>query len=315
MLKRKKIFKGKDIEAPRRRVVQPSAEAKKPSSVAFKRNRTLIGSGSNLLKTPEFNSSDFESPRAQIHHLNRQRRRILAILSTIALSTVGLLLILSNFTATVTVGSGDVALSKSLDESLYEKSIQDYLNNNPISRFIFVLNQSALTDYVSSKLPEVVSVSRKGLSNFGNTTFILELRKPIAGWQINDKQYYVDSKGIPFERNYFSNPDVQIVDNSGVSVQKAGTAIASKRFLSFVGRVVSLSKSGGYTVTQAIIPADTTRQLQVKLKEVDCSIKLSIDRPAGEQVEDMTRAVKYFSDRGRALTYIDVRVSGKAFYK
>lgn len=309
------LFKKKKADIPRRRAVQEESTKPKPSSAIFKRNRTLIGSSSNFLKAAESNKADFESPRAQVRHLTNQRRRIFSILLIILMSCAAILLVLSNFTASASISLADVTVSKKIDNALYEKAILDYMNVNPMSRFHFALNQSALTDYVSSKLPEVMSIEQKGIANLGATDFVITMRKPIAGWQINDKQYYVDSKGIPFERNYFAAPDVQIVDNSGISLQKTGTAIASKRFLSFVGRVVSLSKASGYTVTQAILPADTTRQLQVKLKEVNYLVKLSIDRPAGEQVEDMARAVKYFTDRNRSLSCIDVRVSGKAFYK
>ncbi|HZJ34809.1 MAG TPA: hypothetical protein VFD55_02210, partial [Candidatus Angelobacter sp.] len=194
------------------------------------------------------------------------------------------------------------------------KVIQEYLNINPMSRLQFFLDQSALTKYVSDKLPEVANVKQQGSMGIGETDFSITMRTPVAGWMINDNQYYVDSDGISFEQNYFLPPSVQIVDNSGASLQ-TGTAIASKRFLSFVGRVVSLAQTSGYTVTQAILPANTTRELEISLKDVSFSVKLSIDRSAGEQVEDMSRAVQYFISNGRAPSYIDVRVSGKAFYR
>lgn len=310
----KKLFKKKQPDIPRRRMV--TDEVKKPSNpqATFKRNRTLTGSTSNRFKATDTNQSDFESPRVHVHHLTHQRRRIFSILLIVIMSIAVLFLILSNFTATTSISMSDVSISKTIDNSIYEKTIQEYMDINPMSRFHFVLDQSSLTAYVSSKLPEVISVEQKGVVSPGMTNFVVTMRKPVAGWRINDKQYYVDSKGIPFERNYFAAPDVQIVDNSGASPQNGG-AIASKRFLSFVGRVVALSKANGYTVTQAILPADTTRQLGVKLKEVNYLVKLSIDRPAGEQVEDMDRALKHFIAQGRNLTYIDVRVSGKAFFK
>jgi hypothetical protein len=150
----------------------------------------------------------------------------------------------------------------------------------------------------------------------GVTNFAVTMRTPVAGWQINNKQYYVDSNGYPFESNYFPDPSVQIVDNSGITYKLGTTtAIASNRFLSFVGRIVSLTKASGYTVTQAILPPETTRELEVRLKETSYYVKLSIDRPAGEQVEDMVTAIKYFTAHGQSPQYIDVRVSGKAFYK
>ena len=230
------------------------------------------------------------------------------------MSIVLLWILISNFTATVIVSVPSTTISKSVDSAYYGKVIQEYLNINPMSRLQFFLNQSVLTTYVSDKLPEVASVKQQGRMGIGETDFSITMRTPVAGWVINDKQYYVDSDGISFEQNYFSPPSVQIVDSSGASLQ-TGTAIASKRFLSFVGRVVSLAQANGYTVTQAILPANTTRELEISLKDVSFSVKLSIDRSAGEQVEDMSRAVQYFIGNGRTPSYIDVRVSGKAFYK
>jgi hypothetical protein len=209
----------------------------------------------------------------------------------------------------------NVDISAPVDNNKYEKAIQDYLDTNPMSRLSFFLDQPALTAYVSSKLPEISNITQGNMVGIGNSNFNINMRKPVAGWKINDKQYFVDLKGIPFEQNYFSSPTVSIVDNSGISLKIGTTAIASNRFLSFVGRVVNSAKSSGYTVIQAALPINTTRELEIRLKEGNYVIKLSIDRPAGEQVEDMVAAVRYFTARGQTPEYIDVRVSGKAFYK
>jgi hypothetical protein len=250
-----------------------------------------------------------------VHHLSIQRRKVFSVLLAVFVVTVFLWVLVSHFTAVVAVSVSDTSMPKSFDTLPYEKVIQEYLGNNPMSRLRPLLDQSALTAYVSGKLPEVKDVVQQNTIGIGKTSFTITMRTPVAGWRINDKQYYVDSKGIPFEQNYFSAPAVQIVDDSGVSLQEAGTAIASKRFLSFVGRIVSLASKSGYTVTQAILPANTTRELEVRLKEGNFLVKLSIDRPAGEQVEDMVRAVQYFTGHSQTPSYIDVRVSGKAFYK
>ena len=119
---------------------------------------------------------------------------------------------------------------------------------------------------------------------------------------------------MSFEKNYYLEPTLQIVDESGVT-SKTGIAIASNKLLSFVGRVVSQANSRGYTVIEAILPIDTTRQLRIKLKDSNIVVKLSIDRPAGEQIEDMDRAVRYIKSKNLYPSYIDVRVGGKAFYK
>jgi len=309
------LFKRKKIDAPRRRsAVVRETKVTDSSSAIFKRNRTLTGTTSSRFSSSE-TKLDLESPRVKAHHLVSQRRKGLSILLIIFFSTIVLGLVIFNFTASISISLSDSAISKDVDSSLYEASIGEYLDINPMSRLHFLLDQSALASYMSSNgLPEVMAVEQRGSTVPGKTNFVVTMRNPVAGWQIDDKQYYVDSRGIPFERNYFSSPDVQIVDNSGASMQTS-TAVASKRFLSFIGRVVSLSKSSGYIVTRAALPVGTTRELEISLKEVDYLVKLSIDRSAGEQVEDMARAIQYFTDNGKSLSYVDVRVSSKAFYK
>lgn len=307
------LLKKKKFNIPRRRLANDNIRVSNPSNI-FQRNRTLIGSTSNRLDNLNIKSG-LESPRSHIHHLTTKRRKFFGILIVVITAIVFLWVLINNFTATVIVStSSNVTMSKSVDISRYEKAIQDYLDNNPINRFKFLVNNAELTSYISSILPEVESVTQKNMIKIGETNFVVMMRTPVAGWAINNKQYYVDAMGVPFEQNYFSSPTVQIVDNSGVSLQ-TGQVSVSKRFLGFVGLIVSLAKINGYMVTQAILPANTTRELEIKLSGINLSVKLSIDRPAGEQIEDMSRAIQYFTSRNQTPSYIDVRVSGKAFFK
>ncbi len=311
------LLKKKKLDIPRRRVVfdgnarQVSAMDNNRDS-SFRRNRTLTGSISNNLSTTH-HRTDMESPRTKAHHLAMQRRKIgvvLLIVVAIAAIIFGLLM---QFTARVTVAVSDPSISSAIDKKTYENAINDYLSSNPLERLRFALNRSRLSDYLVQKLPEVDGLSSVKLGQIGETNFVLTMRRPVAGWTIGTKQYYVDAKGIAFEHNYYLNPGVEIVDQSGVDV-KDGLAIASNRFLGFVGKVVAQSKVSGYTVSQAIIPQGTTRELEIKLKDVGPLVKLSVDRPVGDQVEDMSRALKYLASHGMNPGYIDVRVSGKAFY-
>jgi len=305
------LFNKKQSDIPRRRSADRDALVSTPSDI-FKRNRTLTGTTSNNFGSADA-SAGLESSRVQVHHLAIHRRKVSIVLAAAVVASAFLWLIVSNFTATVSIVVQNADISKPVDNSRYAKVIQDYLNINPMGRFHFLLDQSALATYVTSQLPEVATISQRDMANFGKTDFVITMRVPVAGWKINAQQYYVDSKGVSFDKNYFKSPTVQIVDNSGASPQTG--AVVSNRFLGFVGRVVSSAKSDGYTVTQAILPPNTTRELEIHLKNSNILVKLSIDRPAGEQIEDMSRALKYLSRHNITPGYIDVRVSGKAFYK
>lgn len=279
----------------------------------FARNRTLTGSTSTRLSDIH-RQTDLQSPRSHAHHLALRRRKIGMIFLIILAISAFLFMLLMQFTATITISISDTSLSKKIDNQLYEKAINDYLGIHPLSRLRFALDRKSLNEYLSVTVPEVADVTDVSLGAIGETNITLTMRRPVAGWTINSQQYFVDAQGIAYERNYFAAPSVEIIDNSGVALEQ-GTTVASNRFLAFVGRVVALSKERDYVVTRAIIPTGTTRQLEVVLQDVVPHVKLSIDRPAGEQVEDMARALDYLKTKKSKPSYIDVRVSGKAFYK
>jgi hypothetical protein len=309
--------KRKQAELPGRRQrsvdeIRPPAQTPERQQV-FARNRTLTGSTSNYLSDAN-RQADLQSPRSHAHHLALRRRKIGSVFLIVLGVVAFLFLLLLQFTAVVHVTVSDTGLSKKFNEDTYVKAINDYLGGNPLARLRFAFDKTSLKEYLVGVVPEVANVDDIALGSIGETTITLSMRRPVAGWTINSTQYFVDDSGIAFQKNYFTNPSVQIVDNSGIALSQ-GTAVASNRFLSFVGRTVALSKSRGYTVIQAIVPSGTTRQLEIVLKETTPHIKLSVDRPAGEQVEDMDVALNYLKKRGWTPSYIDVRVSGKAFYK
>lgn len=311
------FFSKKQNDTPRRRQGVESSNESRPTSselsqrYAFKRNRTLTGSSSSQISSSGELNAQIKSPRAQTHHLARRRRHVGLLLFLVVLGSLALYGIISQFTAKAFVVTNDTSVV--LDDS-YEKAIQGYFAQQPAERLRFLLNTDHLRDYIQTVTPEIKDIQVVGATGLGVSKFQVTMREPIAGWSINGQQHYVDESGTPFSRNYFAAPSVQIVDNSGIQVS-TGQVVASNSFLSFVGQVVGLSREKGYTATQVIIPAATTRQIELRLKDVAYSIKFVIDRPAGEQVEDMVQAVGWMQRHNLKPQYVDVRVSGKAFYR
>lgn len=299
------IFSKKRIVIPKRRSENSEKINRSVLSDNFRRNSNLSG-----FKT----ENGAESPRLKVHHLSVKRQKLSGILLVVILIIAALFFLISNFTASVSISLANQGFVKNVDTSVYQKTVQDYLDANPLSRFYFFLNINDLNSYISDKLTEVDSVVQKSTVGLGVTKFEITMREPVASWKIGENQYYVDNKGVAFESNYFADPIVRVVDNSGAYLE-AGQASISKRFLGFVGQVVSLSNESGYAISEAVLPPNTTRQLNIKLKDSDLIIKMTIDRSAAEQVRDMGRAVKYFAASGGTPAYIDVRVNSKVFYK
>lgn len=226
-----------------------------------------------------------------------------------------LALLLWQIMAQITVATSTRQLAVNFHADVYEQSINRYLNINPAQRLRGALDSAALSQYVSTELPEVERLALKdGFGGIAKGTFTITFRTPVAGWQINGKQYYVDASGVVFEKNYYQTPSVSIVDESGIRPEE-GTAIASGRLLGFLGKAVSFAQGRGYTVVKAALPQGTTRTVDIYFDGVGTRARLTIDRGAGEQLEDFDRSYKYISSRGISAEYIDVRVSGRAVYK
>lgn len=308
------LFSKKQSDSPRRRQAMAEQRAtpqELTDKYAFRRNRTLTGSSSSQIASANESNAQMKSSRVHTHDLAQKRRQIGGALFLVLIIMAALYALLSQFTASVGVRTNDVTVK--LDSS-YEQAIQSYFGTQPIERLRFLLNVDNLTRYVQATAPEVKSIEVTGSNGVGKTNITLVMRQPVAGWNVAGSQQYVDSTGSAFKKNYYPAPTVQIIDSSGVPVTD-GQAVASNRFLGFVGRLVGLAKEKGYTAEQVIIPRGTTRQVELRIAGTPYPLKFSIDRPAGEQVEDMARTLGYLQQRGITPEYVDLRVANKAFYK
>lgn len=302
----KRSSRGNNQVPRRRHSIDNETDATTSSSNGqFRRNQTLSSYRHN---TPD------ESSRQKAHHLALQRRKVGGIFSIVAIAVLALALLLWQLIAQVQIQTSSKQLTASFQAAPYEKAINEYLNLNPAQRLRFALNNEALSAFVADELPEVEALELSGNSGVAQSNFTITFRTPIAGWQINGRQYYVDASGTVFEKNYYETPKVQIVDESGISPEQ-GSGVVGTRLLGFLGKVVAQGQGRGYTAIKAVLPAGTTRQVDVYFENVSTYVKFSIDRGAGEQMEDADRSLKFLQAHGASVQYVDVRVTGRAAYK
>ena len=304
------LFSKKKPDLPRRRQSDALNDSL-DERYTFRRNQTLTGSASPRVVTANDMSAQIRSPRAHAHELARRRQHVGSILFVTLLGCALLGFLIMQFTASVTVRSNELTMQ--LDDR-YSRDIEDYFNRQPIERLRFLLREDRLLAYLQSVAPEVAKVDVEGSVGYGNTAFALTMREPIVAWNINNNRQYVDTSGTAFTRNYYTDPKVQVVDESGIQIN-GGETVASNRFLGFIGRVVGLAKSSGYTVTDVILPRGMTREVDIKLEGVGYPIRFSVDRPAGEQIEDMDRALTWLTANSQNPEYLDVRVSRRSYYR
>jgi hypothetical protein len=225
-----------------------------------------------------------------------------------------LYLLVTQLVAGVSLQVSDVALLPESDRQAYMKAIDSYYAARPVERLRALLNIQELLSHIQASRPEVKSIAIEPGSKIGQASVSIIARQPIARWSIDGDNQYVDDAGIVFGRSYYGDPGLQIVDNSGLPASSS-RLVASNRFLGFVGRVIAGSANNGLTVNKVTIPTHTTRQVAVNLKGKATTYKLSVDRSAGQQVEDMKRINAYLAKQHMSPSYVDIRISGKAFYR
>lgn len=282
-------------------------------SYAFRRSRTLTGSSADAVKTVGESRAQIKSPRIRAHELRQHRRKLsLYLLASLGVVVGGWMLI-DQFTG----GFGNIVVTPAnprVDTSRYEKLMNDYFASNPLERFRFVLNQPRLNSYLADKAPEVSHMELSDASVPGRSDLTVAFRQPIVVWEIARQKYYIDASGHAFQQNYYGEPTVVVRDQSGID-PSAG-AIASNRFLHFLGRIVALlNESGVAQVNGVVIPPNTTRQVDLKLAGRPYVVKTLLDRDPAEQVSDIINTLKYLDSKHLKPQYVDVRVSGKAFYR
>lgn len=283
-----------------RPTVRPKAEREKPT---YRRNRTITDRST----VPEV------SERARAHYLHAVRRKVAIVLLIIVVGAGITAFGVSQFSGSVHIVSADTSMTRSIDESTYHDIFMTYYQRHPLERFRFLTDYNKLMAVFRQQAPEVETIHPAGMGGLGVSRYELTMRHPVASWAVDEERYYVDAEGVTFQNNYYEQPRVSVVDNSGANI-KEGSAIASSRLLSFVGRVVALASSHDMKITKIEIPSESMRQIYVSGRGMP-QIRMTTDRAVETQVNDMTAAIRHLRKTKTSVRYVDVRVEGKAFYR
>src|SRR5690606_30865465 len=101
----------------------------------YKRNVTMRGNSA-------YDHS--QSPRSKAQRLRMRRRQIVTLLVGVIIAVVVLLWLVGQFMVNVVVTSSSAPEGAPADRAKYEQAIQAYLNDNPVERLRFLVNQAAL---------------------------------------------------------------------------------------------------------------------------------------------------------------------------
>lgn len=294
---KKKLSKGVSQRDSGRR---PASSDSLPT---YRRNRTITDRST----VPEV------TERARANYLRSVRRRVGLILGVILIALIMVGAGVGQLSGSVEITNSQTSLTRKIDQDRYSQLFDEYYKRHPLERFRFLTNYDRLAASLQQQAPEIEAIKPNGIGGIGVSRYELLMRRPVASWMIESSRFYVDASGVTFTENYYKEPAVSVVDNSGAVAIK-GSAIASSRLLSFVGRVVALSEDNGILIDSIEIPSSSMRQLYLKGKGMP-TIRVTIDRAAENQVKDMAEALSYIKKHKQSPSYVDVRVRGKAFYR
>ena len=299
--------KTKSAELSRREIIARRRQAVSDiesgaSTEGFRRNR-------NISRTQERKA---DSDRQAWHDLRVKRRKLSAWLIGIVLSVIILLILLMQLIATI-VAQAPSPIANT-DSNVYTGVLEDYLRERPIERLRFLVRQDSLEEFFSTRAPEVATVKVVGTPQLATASLQLTFRQPVAQWASDTTTYFVDGSGVTFERNHFDPPAIAVKDNSNIDIE-AGQEVLDRRFLSFLGHVVSGFTDNSMKVQEILLPDGMLRQVDVRLEGKPYFVRMTIDRDAAAQVGEAMHAIGYMDGRGMSPEYIDVRVDQRVFYK
>ena len=279
----------------------------------FRRSRTLTGTTSDKVNVTTPKRSQLKTIRLQAHELHQLRMRVLRVLGVVVLVIALLGFVVANYIGTVALQYVQPGGAPRTQD--YEQSVVSYFRDRPLQRFGFSINQKEFSAYIQAEHPEIATVDIDRDWYGGNAKFVINFRHPVLTWESGGRHFYVDDQGVAFTYDHFGGKYVAVSDQSGITPTAGGGAIASNRLIAFLGQMVGAINVGDKgNVTEIIIPA-STREVDVKLEGRGYMIKTHTDRDPLAQAEDIIHAIEWFDDKGASPEYIDVRVSGEAFYK
>jgi hypothetical protein len=104
-----------------------------------------------------------------------------------------------------------------------------------------------------------------------------------------------------------------VIDGSSIPV-KVGDRVVSRDFVDFVLKLNDYFKDNKIEVEQIFV-TETTSELNVKLKD-GYVIKFNTSDPADSQIKSLAATLALIKSQNKKPSeYIDLRVTGKAFYK
>ena len=285
---------------------------------SFRRSRTITGSTVSGISSAAEGRGQLRSSRLEEHDLRHHRRRLMLYLVVLSFAIWLLWLSVSNFISRPTsIRIDGQKAATATETSRYYQAAATYLDEHPLTRFYGLFDHDDFSRSLSDQLSEVAEARMQPInpeSLYSPSELIIKPSIPVAVWNIDGTQFYVDDKGRSFQTNLASPPLVTVNDRSGLS-PKLGV-LASSKLLRYIGRLVTLVNAAGVgTIESVELPPNSTREVVLKFKDVPYPVRTHSDRDPAGQAADVASALRFVTKFEIVPQYLDVRVASKAYYR
>ena len=131
----------------------------------------------------------------------------------------------------------------------------------------------------------------------------------LSGLMVKNLIEMAEGEDLEVARETFA-PTAEIVDENG-------SGKISARVNEYVGQLESDLKDYGIKMTRVVLPMGKMREIDVNVEGISAYFKVNIDRGTAVSAEDIVKMKKYLEENAlvEKVSYVDVRIEGKAYYK
>lgn len=178
---------------------------------------------------------------------------------------------------------------------------------------ILFIDQSELENKITKEYPINKSIIvYKGLPD--SLKISIEKRSRFLIWQTGGKYFSLDDEGIAYEEmdSLPADNQVAVVDDRKNVPTILGQRIVVPEFIIFVKKALDIIPAKAGVKIQNIGVEESTYHLFLKTSD-GWQIIMDISKPIEEQNDDLNLILSKYKDQIRE--YIDLRVSGRVYYK
>jgi cell division septal protein FtsQ len=191
-----------------------------------------------------------------------------------------------------------------------KSEVQTLLGKSMTQDNLLTLDTGKLAANLITLDPELKAVEVHRIWPHGIQVTVTQ-KQPALGWSTGNQNYLLDRDGTVIGSLPSGSTLPVVVDGSNLPVQK-GQQVVTANFVTFCNDLLANLPSTGLSATGLRVQ-DTTFDLYVKTNK-GYQLIFDTTRPAADEIADLKTVLHTLA--GKAPTqYIDMRISGKAYYQ